>query len=420
MKRLHLQLHLLSSLLLAIFAASAATAQTADTIATTNVAPGVTHTRFVRNVGPWIVNVVRVDLRRTDLDFEHARAHDQLRTRERVTDMAKRYAAAGTPVIVGINADFFNLQSGEAENNQIVRGEWWKGVKVTDSPFDTFRNVHIQFALDSARQPMIDRFRFDGVVRSRNGALPIIALNANPGADPEATALYTPRFGPTTPRDTVRVTSEVVLSAAGRRGDTLLYLRLGVPSSVSGTAIPSDGVVLSGYGARAKEVAAIAEGDTLRVVLAVSPRPTSRAPIQLLIGGWPRVVRDGQNVAANAAVDEGTISRNADVRHPRSAVAFNRDSTQLLLVVVDGRSEKSVGMTTAELGTLLIELGAWQGMNFDGGGSTTMVVKDKIVNSPSDGTGEREVGNALLVLSKRAAAPARSSRSTDTPLTSPR
>jgi hypothetical protein len=410
-------LHVVSPLLFTALAAPVALAQKADTIATANVAPGVTHTRFVRNAGPWIVNVVRVDLRRADLDFEHARAHDQLRTRERVTDMAKRYAAAGTPVIAGINADFFNLQSGEAENNQIVRGEWWKGVKVTDSPFDTFHNLHIQFALDSARHPMIDRFRFDGVARSRNGALQIIALNANPGSGPEATALFTPRFGSSTPRDTARVTSEVVLSAAGRRGDTLLYLRRGAPTTVSGSAIPADGVVLAGYGTRAKEVAALGEDDTLRVMLTVTPRPASRAPLQLLIGGWPRVVRDGQNVAANAAVDEGTKSRNAEVRHPRSAVAFNQDSTQLLLVVVDGRSEKSVGMTTTELGALLIELGAWQGMNFDGGGSTTMVVKDNIVNTPSDGTGEREVGNALLVLSKRAATPA---RSTGTSLKSPR
>jgi hypothetical protein len=401
----------LPPLLAAAFVASVAqvaAAQKADTIATTTVAPGVTHTRFVRNSGPWIVNVVRVDLRRADLDFEHARAHDQFRTRERVTEMAKRYAAAGTPVLVGINADFFDLKTGENENNQIVRGEWWKGVKVTDSPFDTFRNIHIQFALDSARHPMIERFRFDGVVRSRNGAMPIIALNANPGRTGESTVLYTPRFGAATPRDTTRATSELVLAAVGRRGDTLLYLRRGAATATSGGAIPPDGVVLAGYGARAAEVAALAEGDTLRVVLAVSPRPTSRSPLQLLIGGWPRVVRNGKNVAANAAVDEGTISRNAEVRHPRSAVGFNRDSTQLLLVVVDGRSEKSIGVTTVELGTLLIELGAWQAMNFDGGGSTTMVVKDKIVNSPSDGAGEREVGNALLVLSKHTAIPGRS------------
>ena len=39
-------------------------------------------------------------------------------------------------------------------------------------------------------------------------------------------------------------------------------------------------------------------------------------------------------------------------------------------------------------------------MNFDGGGSTTMVVRGKIVNTPSDPTGEREIGSALLVLAK--------------------
>ncbi len=138
-------------------------------------------------------------------------------------------------------------------------------------------------------------------------------------------------------------------------------------------------------------------------MLAASPRPRGAAPLQLVIGGWPRVVHDGANVAGRAAIDEGTISRNAEVRHPRSAVAFTRDSTQLLLVVVDGRSEKSVGMTTVELGDLLIELGAWQGMNFDGGGSTTMVVNDRIVNTPTDPSGEREVGNALVILAKPAA-----------------
>jgi hypothetical protein len=390
-------------LLIAAVAASPARGQRADTTATETLAPGVTHTRFVRNGGPWIVNVVRVDLRRTDIGIEHARAHDQLRTRERVTEMAKRYAAAGTPVLAGINADFFDLKSGENENNQVVRGEWWKGLKVTDSPFDTFDNIHVQFSLDSARHPAIDRLRFDGELRSRNGLMPIIALNANPSGNPEGTAIYTPRFGATTPRDTARATAELTLSEVGRRRDTILYLRRGVPLATSGNPIATDAVVLAGYGARAKEVAALAEGDTLRVVLAASPRPRGAAPLQLVIGGWPRVVHDGANVAGRAAIDEGTISRNAEVRHPRSAVAFTRDSTQLLLVVVDGRSEKSVGMTTVELGDLLIELGAWQGMNFDGGGSTTMVVNDRIVNTPTDPSGEREVGNALVILAKPAA-----------------
>ena len=99
-----------------------------------------------------------------------------------------------------------------------------------------------------------------------------------------------------------------------------------------------------------------------------------------------------------AATLEGTISRNAEMRHPRTSVGFSRDSSTLYILTVDGRSQASVGMTLVELASVMRELGAWQAMNFDGGGSTTMVVDGKVVNHPSDKEGERAVGNALLVV----------------------
>ena len=40
-------------------------------------------------------------------------------------------------------------------------------------------------------------------------------------------------------------------------------------------------------------------------------------------------------------------------------------------------------------------------MNLDGGGSTTMVTNGQVVNQPSDATGERPIGDALLVLPPR-------------------
>ena len=52
------------------------------------------------------------------------------------------------------------------------------------------------------------------------------------------------------------------------------------------------------------------------------------------------------------------------------------------------------------LAELLLEFGAVDAINLDGGGSTTMVVRDKIVNKPSDETGERPVSDAILVFSK--------------------
>ena len=372
--------------------------QRADTIAARSLAPGVAYQRFTDSRGPWTVSLVRVDLRRADLELVHARAHDSLRGRERTSEMARRAAAAGARVLAAMNADFFDLKSGENENNQVLGGEWWKGLKVTDSPYDTYDNVHAQLALDSARRPSIDRFLFDGRAWVRGTMTPVLTLNAVPSGMFEGTALFTPRYGAATPRDTTRRTVEAPLAAVGVRGDTTLYLRRGGISNASGSPIPRDGAVLAAYGTRIPEVQAMAAGDTVRVLLATLPRlPRGRAPA-LLIGGWPRILRDGRNVAGDAAIVEGTISRNAEARHPRTAIGFSRDGATLLLLVVDGRSPTSVGMTLVELAEQMRRLGAWQALTFDGGGSTTMVVDGAIVNTPSDATGEREVGNALLVV----------------------
>lgn len=385
---------------LAVLLPATLIAQAGDTLASREIARGVHHAHFLDRTGPWTVHVVRVNLREPGISLRHARARDALRGRERTSAMARRLADGGTVVVAAINADFFWLTTGENENNQVIDGEWWKGVKVTDSPYDTFDNTHVQFSLSADGRPSIERFAFDGVAIGRAGAMPILALNFNPPGKPEGTALYTPRFGGATPRDSTRVTAEAPLVAAGRSGDTLLFVRAGAVSAASGTAIPDNGAVLSAYGAglRLDAVRAMTHGDTIRVLLQSTPRTQRSAPPSLLIGGWPRILRNGVNIAGEAAATEGTISRNAEVRHPRSAIGFSRDSTQLVLVTVDGRQETSVGATLIELADLMLRLGAWDAMNFDGGGSTTMVVGGRVVNRPSDPTGEREVGNALLVV----------------------
>jgi hypothetical protein len=67
------------------------------------------------------------------------------------------------------------------------------------------------------------------------------------------------------------------------------------------------------------------------------------------------------------------------------------------MVVVDGRRDRSVGMTLEELTDLFSSLGATWALNLDGGGSTTLVVNGTVKNRPSDGS-ERPVSSSLLVL----------------------
>ena len=86
--------------------------------------------------------------------------------------------------------------------------------------------------------------------------------------------------------------------------------------------------------------------------------------------------------------------------HPRTAIA-GLHSGKVLLVTVDGRQPGvSAGMSLFALADLLLELGAVEAINLDGGGSTTMVIRDQVVNRPSDQTGERPVSDAILVFPK--------------------
>ncbi len=86
--------------------------------------------------------------------------------------------------------------------------------------------------------------------------------------------------------------------------------------------------------------------------------------------------------------------------HPRTAVGVDRDTKELIVLVVDGRQEFSRGYTMVELGNMMLRLGAEDALNLDGGGSTTFAAMRKgalrVINTPSDGF-LRSVPNGLVV-----------------------
>ncbi|MCC6318098.1 MAG: phosphodiester glycosidase family protein [Gemmatimonadaceae bacterium] len=404
------------------------------------VAPGLVYRCLVDPRGPWVVHVVEVDLHAQGLIVDAARALGAFFGRERVSAMAARLAAAGRAPLVGINADFFDLRSGEVENNHVIGGAWVKGALSTDSPHDGFDNAHTQFAIDARGGPRIGRFELDGTVVSASAARRLVGINYRP-AGRAGLVVYTPWYGVRTPQDTsariggegprdpdatpagmrvdtvrppstaatrsdsahrlaaqaTRHAAEIVLTRLGQRGDTILYrVTSRVPTMGGGTAIPAHGAVLSATGDEAlafvREVAA--RRSTVKLVAGISGfRRTPRA----IVGGWPRVVDAGRNVGVVADSVEGTFPRFSEARHPRSALGISRDGRTLYMVVVDGRRPWSVGMSLGELGAELITLGAWDAMNLDGGGSSALWIRGHVVNYPSDPGGERAVGNALFV-----------------------
>jgi hypothetical protein len=372
-----------------------AAGQRIDTMTRAVVVPGVVHRHLVYE-GPWDVHVIEVDLRQPGLVVRAAHANDQLRGRETVSGISRRKSSDSAMVVAAINADFFNLKTGEAENNQIVDGEIWKAVQVNETPTDSGHHIRTQVAVRADGRLLLEKFVFRGtLVRPGGGVVRIDAINSRPTRS--ATVLYTGRFGPMTPWDSSGSTIDVRLRPVSRAGDTVTFQVASFPFS-GGTARLSDGAALS----LPRDIDSVHDvprpGEMVRFVAGFRP---STAPLRALIGGWPRLILHGQSVADSADRIESTSAAFSVTRHPRSGVGISRDSATLYLVTVDGRQESSSGVSLVDFAKLMLSLGIYEGVNLDGGGSTTMIVAGKVVNHPSDLTGERTISNALLVVQTR-------------------
>jgi exopolysaccharide biosynthesis protein len=93
------------------------------------------------------------------------------------------------------------------------------------------------------------------------------------------------------------------------------------------------------------------------------------------------------------------------LKHPRTAIG-TRSRNRVVLVTVDGRTEFAAGMTLDELTDLFLSLKCRNAVNLDGGGSTTMWIRNKpfdgIVNMPCDNRkfdheGTRAVSDIVII-----------------------
>lgn len=144
-----------------------------------------------------------------------------------------------------------------------------------------------------------------------------------------------------------------------------------------------------------------------------NPYPQIMSGAPLLIDNYNPVGIDFTGNLTNVNIndlDYEDYRRHQGVRHPRVAIAITKDS-KLLLITVDGRWQTSQGMTAKELTRFLqYYLNPKSALNLDGGGSTSMWIKDRgteshIVNYPTDNKrydhfGQRMV-NCVILIKKR-------------------
>ncbi|MFN0157390.1 MAG: phosphodiester glycosidase family protein [Bacteroidota bacterium] len=357
------------------------------------IRPGVIHRTIVDRDGPWSIHVVEINVGHPELRIESACAEDRLFGRETVSSIAIRKSNADQYVAVAINGDYFNPGTGEAQNNHIVGGSFVKAFRSRGHRPEFVDIPNSQFAVTHDGRPLIEQFMFDGSVLGRAGlSIALAGVNIIPRRG--GVVLYNRYFGKQTPvPDGLTKTSELTVRIARTAGDTMICTSIENSISPEGGIIPEGGLVLTEYGGEI--LSTQSNEDSLRIVLAMLP---DSGPLKELVGGWPRIVRNGKNVFKQSDFPEDPRATIFSKRHPRSGVGFSSDSTTLYFITVDGRQQRTVGMSLSEFADLMIRLGIYQGLNLDGGGSTTLVINGRVVNSPSDPTGERAIGNCLLLV----------------------
>lgn len=124
--------------------------------------------------------------------------------------------------------------------------------------------------------------------------------------------------------------------------------------------------------------------------------------------GFTDAIAAGPRLIANGALRHSPLEI-ATGTHPRTAFAISRDHRTAWIIAVDGRQKDSVGIALSDLAAFFRSLGAWDAINLDGGGSTTLAIEGpdgqpQILNRPiqSGVVGkERPVANQILVFARQ-------------------
>ncbi|NOT47653.1 MAG: phosphodiester glycosidase family protein [Acidobacteria bacterium] len=334
---------------------------------------GIEYAKVSKEIGGLNVNIdlLRLDLKKVRLDVHHAM--DAAIGTEKTSSIAMRHGAAAA-----INAGFFRLDTsifaGDAAGTLMIDGDLLSesrdsrsAILIANAPgatrvvlanLDIWANMHM------------GRFSYplNGVNRERK--------------DNEF-VLYTPEFG----RSTLTSSGTEYIVRRGRI----------VKISYSGSSpIPADGFVLSaGDKWNDDPYKRLKVTNPSRIVLRRGFDNNAGDFVAEDITNGVSQLISGSQVSLTWEKEKSNKAF-AETRHPRTAVAKLNDG-KFLMITVDGRSESSGGISLQDLAEYLLSLGAVDAMNLDGGGSTTMFLDGKVVNTPSDKEGERKIGDAILV-----------------------
>ncbi|HEX6322471.1 MAG TPA: phosphodiester glycosidase family protein [Vicinamibacterales bacterium] len=324
---------------------------------------------------PISARLLEIQSRDARLDVELGK--DGTQGRDTVLSMAERRGA-----LAAVNAGFFGTTGDPAGLFKI------NGLLVSDMARP---RGAVAFTRPEGPPLIFDKVTAAARLRAGRVTVPVTGIDTARGA--RGVIVYTPRYGAGT-----RTTGDgIEWTLAGRP------LRVTAIRKSEASPIPAGGFVISASGAIPDALARLRVRDRVDVAftyatsLGTSPAAWQRADD--IVSGAGLLIWRGRAVS-DWTREQLSMQGFVNARHPRTLIGRDRDGDTWLVVVDGRRPGHSVGMSLPELTALSRRLGLVDALNLDGGGSSTMVVKGKVVNRPSDPLGPRPVSDAIVVLRK--------------------
>lgn len=384
---------------------------TADTIYHATAGPGITTTaiRLSSANGANKTNIFysTIDLTNPDLELRGVQPQDKKGTKETVKAMGDRKNDQGNgQYITGVNGDFFNLNGSPTYTNghSMIDGTvynlanggeyWhvWASYAVVEGAKDIRiqQNVAVSYSINFP-----DETEYPVVVNGWRGENVLVLFTS------EKASTETNQWGS-------ECTMKLV-SGSLDDNNAVFEVTSAVESGKGNMTVPADGYVLSGNGTAASLIQKLKTGDNVSLGTLVSVDGNTINPNQI-VGGCSMIVMNGELAPENYF--DPTVIDHFATNQARTVIGYNKDRTQLILLVADKYSsctsadaEKklygaSTGMLLERMGHIMLHLGCYTAMNFDGGGSSQLYNKEfGIRNVPYGSDSYRPVANGFFAVS---------------------
>jgi len=341
-----------------------------NTVKSYPVSSGVTYSQYTESATKYI-NHLSVNLGDPYTKLQVG-LPSPLAKRQATTVLANRDSKDGNRVVGAINASFFDMNNGLpmyliSQGNEIVNG----GV-ISNSP-NYYVSQPIAFGVTKDGLAEIDQFDFDIQIGYKGTNHLLTGLNRQRQND--ETIIFTPQnidkytnsnqFG----IEIVVDTGQPITTTQYGQQLTGKVVKVRGYGSTEKVEIPKNGFVLSVHGAKDLEkFKKMQVGEDVSLSLSIDDKWMDS---EFMLASGPMLLKDGKpNITMNTSNPRSTALT------ARTAIAISKDKKQVHLVTVDNLKGYSNGMSLTQFANYLAAQGYDRALNFDGGGSTAMGVRN--------------------------------------------